>query len=92
MPPSNKDKERERGEDSDPFTSARIFPNKNDISDIDGFVQTIAETPATGTKALIAKPKNFEQQFILVKEGGSTSAFIYDAVNKEWNHVALTTI
>ena len=60
-------------------------PNENHILNVEGFVETLTEAPTY-------TPKKLSQQVVLVRAGGSTSAYFYDTVNTQWNQVALTSI
>jgi|APSaa5957512535_1039671.scaffolds.fasta_scaffold27338_2 hypothetical protein len=64
---------------------APVFPNESNIANIVGFISTFTEAPTY-------VPKQFLQQFVLVRAGGSTSAYIYDIVNTQWNQIGLTSI
>jgi len=61
------------------------FPTENHFFNLTGFIQTFTEAPTY-------TPKNIGQQIVLVRAGGSTSAYFYDTVNTQWNQVALTSI
>lgn len=54
-----------------------------DLLNLTGFLQTLSVVPTE-------KPKIFRDQFVLVTNGGSSRAYIYDAVALAWKYVALT--
>lgn len=59
------------------------LPNQIDLLNLTGFIQTIDFVPTE-------KPKIFRDQFILVTAGGSSRAYIYDAVGLAWKYIVLT--
>lgn len=65
------------GSSSDPL------PGRNDLLNVQGFIQTIEEVPT-------AKPKRFRDQFVIVTNGGSSRAYIYDTSGLAWKYSALT--
>lgn len=59
------------------------MPGRDDLLNLQGFIQTLFEVPT-------AKPKSFRDQFVLVTNGGSSRAYIYDVVGLAWKYTALT--
>ena len=57
--------------------------NSLDLLNLTGFIQTINFVPTE-------KPKIFRDQFMIVTNGGSSRAYIYDTVGLAWKYVALT--
>ena len=89
--PENLTRQPEGISPREPTTSskkARIFPNENNVQDLVGFIQTLPEDPSAGN--LLPQPRNFWEQVILVKSGGSTSVYVYDTANTAWRYVKLT--
>ena len=73
---------------TDPQTVApqpNVIPNENHVLNIEGFIDTFTEAPTY-------TPKKLSHQLVLVRAGGSTSAYIYDTRNTQWNQVSLTSI
>ena len=61
----------------------QTLPGVLDLLNLEGFIQTLAVAPTE-------KPKIFRDQFVLVTNGGSSRAYIYDTVGLAWKYVALT--
>lgn len=66
-----------------PQTPEATIPGTSHFFNLEGFVRTLFEVPT-------AKPKQMKDQFVLVTNGGSSRAYIYDTVGLAWKYVALT--
>lgn len=59
------------------------FPQENNIYNIVGFISTLEEIPTY-------VPRRFVEQIVLVTNGGSTRAYLYDRANTSWVYATLT--
>lgn len=60
-----------------------VVPGVQHILNLNGFVQTLDVTPTH-------VPRKFSDQFVILTNGGSSRAYIYDVRNQAWRYVALT--
>lgn len=68
---------------NDQLGSEEEFEGINHFFNIEGFIRTLTEEPTF-------KPRKLADQIVLVRTGGSTSAYFYDTVNTTWRRVTLT--
>lgn len=59
------------------------FPEQQHILNIEGFLTVLTEEPSF-------KPRKFADSIVLVRTGGSTSAYFYEQTNQAWRRVTLT--
>ncbi|KKR20032.1 MAG: hypothetical protein UT51_C0009G0006 [Candidatus Nomurabacteria bacterium GW2011_GWC2_39_41] len=62
---------------------AEEFEGLNHFFNLEGFIRTLIEEPAY-------VPRKLADQIVLVRTGGSTSAYLYDTINTTWRRVTLT--
>lgn len=63
--------------------STQILPNEINWLNIIGFIRTKEEVPST-------IPQTLSDQLVIVRNGGSTRAYLYDTTGITWNYVALS--
>lgn len=63
--------------------STQIVPKELNWLNIIGFIRTKEEVPST-------VPQILSDQLVIVRNGGSTRAYIYDTTGITWNYVALS--
>lgn len=59
------------------------IPDEDHIFNLVGFIQTRDTVPTD-------KPRKFADQFVLVTNGGSSRAYIYDTRGLAWKYTSLT--
>lgn len=59
------------------------FPGIQHLENIQGFLHRMEVVPTE-------KPKSFVDQIVLVTNGGSTAAYIYEPTSLAWKYVLLT--
>ena len=60
-----------------------FIPNQNHWLNLVGFIRTIEEIPTY-------TPRNIQQQFLLITNGGSSRAYLYDTLGRAWRYTQLT--
>lgn len=65
------------------FQEEKFIPGQDHWLNFVGFIRTLNEVPSY-------TPRQISQQFILVTNGGSSRAYIYDTIGQAWKYTTLT--